>query len=316
MRSQSRWLAALLGLLWLGAVLTGCQSKADFSLKLSPKEGATFAVHSVVSQNMSQELMGQPMNISQNLVFDYEWKVTQVDSEGNVHLQVTYDHIAIEQTQNGQKVSYDSASDEPPPKFFTGVEAMIGKSFVMVLTPSGRLKEVQGLDALFQEVTEASGLDDVQKQAFHQALVETFGEDAVGEQIDALFGQYPSQPLSVGSTWEADAEHKALFPLKVHTTYTVEAREGQTVSIALKSVLQSDPEQQVDEGSRIFKLSYDLSGDQQGTMKVDLTQGMPIESHITQHLKGQLTVVNVDTGETLPVPMSMDSDIAITVTEK
>ncbi|NPA93452.1 MAG: hypothetical protein GXO56_07210 [Chloroflexi bacterium] len=314
MQRKTRWLAVFLSLALFGLVLSACQQSA--SLKLNLKVGDTFAVHSAVSQDMSQELMGQPMYIKQNLVFDYTWKVTDVDAEGNATIQVTYDHIAIEQTQNGQKVAYDSASDETPPKFFTGVDAMVGKSYTMVLAPTGKLKDVQGLEELFQEVTDATDLDDLQKKSFYQALVETFGEEAINEQVDMLFGQYGSAPLEVGATWEADTEYNALFPLQVHTQYTIKSLEDGKAVIALDATLKSDPEKIVDDASRIFKLSYELMGTQEGTMTVNTANGMPTESHVTQHLEGKLYVVNVDTGEKMPIPMSMDSDIQLSVTQK
>jgi len=57
-----------------------------------------------------------------------------------------------------------------------------------------------------------------------------------------------------------------------------------------------------------LELTYELGGEQQGTMQVDERSGWTISAEITQHLRGKVTMTDAS-GQTSSWPIVIDSTI-------
>jgi hypothetical protein len=314
-RAFRSWTGGVLALL-LMALLAAC-GPSTFTLRLHLKQGDVYKVTTVTKQHISQEIMGQKMSLDQKMTMEYRWEVTQVADNGNTTIKVTYTRVAMEQDQGGQKRAFDSASGQEPPDFFKGLDLLVGKSFSVEFTPQGEVVKIDGLDEMFRQVAEGVGFGDKEStDAFYKALTDSFGEDAITEQFKTAFGDYPHTPLKVGTTWTADAQLKVTFPLEVHATYTVKSWQDDQAVIAMEATLKSDATKRVTGQNPLFDVVYDLSGTQQGTLTVDVGTGLLRESQVTQHVEGQVLLVDPkskDNTDALPMPFSMDTNITTTV---
>ena len=314
-RSVRLWASGVLAV-FLMALLAAC-GPSTFTVRLHLKQGDVYKVTSVTKQHISQEIMGQKMSLDQKMTMEYRWEVTQVAENGDTTIKVTYTRVAMEQEQGGQKRTFDSASGQEPPDFFKGLDLMVGKSFSVTFTPRGKVVKISGLDAMFRQIAEGVGFGKQEDtDAFYKALVDSFGEDAITEQFETAFGNYPDTPLKVGSTWTADTRLKVTFPLDVHATYTVKSWQDNQAVIAMEATLKSDPTQRVSGQNPLFDVVYDLSGTQQGTLTLDVGTGLLRESQITQHVEGKVLLVDPkskDNTDALPMPFGMDTEITTTV---
>ncbi len=312
MKQHFRLLTALVLMLALAA----CKPK-DFTLRLHLKPGDTFHVTVTNNQKMNETLMGQQITLDQEVSMGYTWKVTAVDEQGNATITITYDRMAMKQTQNGQTTSYDSATDKQPPEFFKGMDAMIGKSFELVISPEGKMVEVKGLDEMFRQMAADAGMTDEEADAFVKGLSSAFGEDAVKSQLNAMFTYYPQQPLKTGSTWEDDATTNILVPLKMHNTYTVKSWEGNTAVIEVTSNFETNPDETQDNNSLfnndLFNITYDLTGNQSGAITVDIASGMLTNAKLEQHLEGKLLLQDPHSDLKIDLPLNADGTLTIEV---
>jgi len=311
MKRRLRILTAL-SILAFMLTLAACKPK-DFTLRLHLKTGDTFHVTTTTHQKMSETIMGQQMNLDQEITMGYTWEVTSVDDQGNATITITYDRVAMKQTQNGTTMAYDSDKDEQPPAFFKGMDAMVGKSFELVISPQGKVVEINGLDEMFRQMAADSGMAEEEANAFAEGLSNAFGEDAVQSQLDAMFSYYPQQPLKVGSTWEGDVTTKMLVPMDMHNTYTVKSWEDNTAVIEVSSTFETNPNETQQSGAE-FDIAYDLKGTQNGTLTVDTKTGMLSASKLEQHIEGKLVLQDPNSTLKLEVPLTADSTFTIEVT--
>ncbi len=317
-RSVRLWASGALAVV-LMALLAAC-GPSTFTLRLHLKQGDVYQVTSVTKQHIAQEIMGQKMTLDQKMTMEYRWEVAQVAGNGNATVKVTYTRIAMDQEQGGQKRAFDTASGQEPPDFFKGLDLLVGKSFSVEFTPQGKVVKIDGLDKMFRAVAEGVGFGDKEAtDAFYKALTDSFGEDAITEQFQTAFGNYPDAPLKVGSTWNADTRLKVTFPLDVHATYTVKSWQDNQAVIAMEATLKSDATRRVTGQNPLFDVIYDLTGTQQGTLTIDLGTGLLRESQVTQHVEGKVLLVDPkskDNTDALPMPFSMDTEITTTVAKQ
>ncbi len=301
------WLA----LLALSLALTGCGPR-EIVLQFAPQAGEVYQVDSVMEQDMTQSFGGQEMTISQRFEYGYTWAIREVSAEGNITVEVTYNHIATEQSFGDQAIAYDSAVDEAPPPELAGMDLMLGQSFTMVLSPRGQVLEINGLDEMYQAIVEASTLPEEQKAAFAQALEDSYGATALQEQFSSMLVPYDGQPLTEGHSWTIEQQLNGLVPVAIHTVYTVQGWDEETAQIAIASTLQSDPDKVTSLGG--YQVSYDMTGTQEGVFSVSLTDGVTREASLNQHLEGSMTISQGEAA--LPVPLVMDTVMTYRMTKK
>jgi len=300
----------------LSGLLTAC-GPSTFTLRLHFKRGDVFHVKMDTIQHMTQTIVGQDVKVNQQMVFEYTWEVADVNAAGDVTLKVTYDRLALRQEQNGEKRAYDSASGETPSDFFKGVDLLVGKSFIVVLAPDGKVQSLTGLKEMLRQVADETGLAKDEADAFYESLLGGFGDQAMTEQFNAFVNPYPQKPLKVGSTWESDVTLKVLFPLAVHNVYTVQDWQDNRVTLKVNSILQSNSDKTMMPTGSPFAVRYNIGGTQKGTIVVDVVTGLPRRSEIEQHLQGNILLFDPQknqgkTQSALTVPLSMDSTTIVT----
>ncbi len=292
-------------LIALLALLSACTPK-QFKIQLHLKPGTTYHITSKIHQHFVQEFMGQKQDITQEMEIGYTWKVVDVDTNGNATVEMTYDHIAISQKQGkATNLQYDSAKDKKPPKEFAGLNLLVGKKFSVVFTPNGTVKKVIGLDEMFKQMEKESGLQGEELKRYHQSLTQTLGEKTLKDQFASTFGPYGDTPRQVGSKWSSDITLNSFFPITVHTEYTVKSLKGDQVAIEFQGTLASDPEQLYK--LPMFNAKYDIKGTQQGTMSLNLKDGIPTEASVNQHMEGTIHLLDPTGSESIPLPVTVDT---------
>jgi len=155
--------------------MTGCAAKKE--MKVEPEPGLSLmyrmpedrALKYQMTNESTQNLkvMGQKIEIKTSKAYDFSIKSKGME-EGNHKLEFTIDSVAIniEGPQGGVPVD---------------VNAVVGKSFDMTLSPLGEELDLAGAKAIKYSMAQ--------------------GEQSIAPDFQIIFPNLPDKPMEIGATW-------------------------------------------------------------------------------------------------------------------
>jgi hypothetical protein len=278
-----------------GCALFGGSKAIELSLKLKP--GDVYSLETINDQYIQQTVMGSEQNIDQTIGYTYRQEIKSLTEDGNYQVQVTYDRVIFEQEGPMGNIAYDS--EDPPeqiPAPALGYAAMVDKSFELVMSPRGKVIDVSGVDAMldqiFDEVAEQQPLNPQMRESLKQQM----GEEGIKNNLGGLTNFYPDNPVKVGDHWQVVQDRAGMTALHLETDYVLAKVEDGVLSLGAKSeispVADAPPTQM---GS--MELSYALSGQQSGTLRVDQETGLLQVGSLVQNLSGDIKMTGGPAGE-------------------
>lgn len=321
-------------LLWLSLAVVaalarpaGAEDKLDLRLKL--KKGSVYRLKLTLDQQIvvtpataangeqsrprrRQPPAAQPpRNIEQVLSVNYTMTVENVDAEGAMTIQTRYDAVLFRRKGATGAVEYDSAKPpKQPPAAAQAFAVLPGLGFTMTLTADGTVKSVQGIDALIAEVIRRLELPQGPAKASTRTLLaEHFGEAAMKQNMQNLFALYPPRPVAAGESWTRKIVVSKGFPLVIDGTYRLKSRDGGVAEIEINAKLAPNADAApVEVGTG--KMTYDLSGSQRGSARVDEATGWTVSLKTEQDVSG---AIGFDTpGEqATSIPITMKSKVVL-----
>jgi hypothetical protein len=261
----------------LVAVLLCAPARAQdgkLELRLRLKQGETYRVRTTVDQRINQTTGPNQQATEQTIGLGYSVAVKEVDGAGNMKVTTRYDSILFRQKGPSGAVEYDSqAEGKQVPPAAKAFAALTGLEYGATLTPTGQVKAVEGLDAMLAEMVRKLELPDgPTKAAVQKVLAEQFGEDAMKRNVQSLFALYPEQPVAVGDSWQRKVVVTRGFPVIIEGAYTLKGRQDGIATVEVKAALSpNEAAGAVDLGTG--KMSYDLKGEQSGTVQIEESTG-------------------------------------------
>lgn len=273
--------------------------KLDLQLRL--EQGKTYGTKMVADQTITQTIQGQTQDIQQTIGMAYTYKVTKVESDGSALVDAVYEWILYSQDGPMGKSEYDSS--KPPatiPDAAVGYAALLGQGFSMKLTPLGEVADIQGVDAMLSSILDALNVPEGSaRDAVQETLEAQFGEEALAESFEKATAIYPDKSLSAGDSWSKRLTLATGMPMIIDNTWTLKSRKDGVAFVDVKSTIAPNPDAEPLEISGM-SVSYEVSGDQTGTLELDEATGWPLRSHMTQNLSGQISAA----GMTWPVTIT------------
>ncbi|HEX9675168.1 MAG TPA: DUF6263 family protein [Anaerolineales bacterium] len=278
-------------------------------LRMNLEPGELYRVRFRTEQLVTQSMQGQSFDTQQQIGYEYNYSVRSADAAGNTWVDVQYTWVHIEQETVVGSMFYDS--DNPPAEIPAGAEAfsaLVGSGFSMLITPQGKVLEVEGLEAMYEQMLQAIDFqDEAAEQQFRMTLEQQFGEEALKQQMNGASFEFPLGPIEIGESWTTTTELAVVMPMVIESTYTLRSVEGSQAELEMSSRVSSNANAgPVDFGT--FQIEYSVSGEQQGVVQVDLASGMT-NSQIQQTLSGEM--VMAAEGQTLTVPISIRSTVEV-----
>ena len=278
-------------------------------LRMNLEPGELYRVRFRTEQLVTQSMQGQSFDTNQQIGYEYNYSVRSADAAGNTWVDVQYTWVHIEQETILGSMFYDS--DNPPAEVPPGAQAfaaLVGSGFSMLITPQGKVLEVEGLEAMYAQMLQAIDFPDAAaEQQFRQTLEQQFGEEALKQQMSGASFEFPPEPIGIGESWTTTTELTVLMPMMIESKYTLRSVEGGLAELELSSTVNSSANAgPVDFGT--VQIEYSVSGEQQGIVQVDLASGMT-SSQIHQTLSGEM--VMAAEGQTLNVPISIRSTVEV-----
>jgi hypothetical protein len=288
------------------------------TLKLNLKKGDVFHYNMTTVQNISQSIKKQDINIKQTMTFDYLMDVKNIDAEGSYVIDATYDKIKISLNSMGSDESYDS-EDTTVTLSKTGkiYSCLKGATLGIVLTSSGKVTKVTGINKLIDKMIATMGIkDESMEKTMRTSLQSMVGEETMKQSFGNGFDIYPDGPVSVGSTWTKEMNMKIISSVTIKNEYKVTDIKDNLVNIDVKSTISTDPGAKGIE-MMSMTMNYKLKGSQKGNSEMEIGSGMVTKSTITQDISGTVSMSGLsDDGKDNSWPISILSTITITTDKR
>lgn len=247
---------------------------------------------------------GMKMEMKQNIMFNYDYKVTDVSDEDWIKIKVTYKRVKFSQIMPMMSVSFDS--ENPPeqiPPQAQAFNALAGLSFDLSFTRDGKKVEIEGLTDMMDQMVDKMNIPEEQKTMKKRQLKTMFGGKAFKNQIRQQIDVFPEEKVAVGDSWLKEVDAVASFPMHISTEYTLEKIEKEKVIVDISSDIKTLKNPDSDS---LPTPKAELSGEQNGKIEFDRKSGMVIESVFKQNIKGQMTLGNKKQ------PMAVKSKVTVT----
>lgn len=295
-------------LLMLG--LVSCTVDSRLNMKFTPKVGDVYHINIIMDQEIKQTVSGQDSTINQKLGFGFSLTAREADEAGNTWVDVKYEWVQLDQKSDMGNVVYDSRNptNEDNP-LATGFKVLVGKGYSMKISPDGEVLEVTGIDTMISDILKEIGVTDEQLIAqMEQQFKEKYSTDSLKEQAGNMVINFPDEPIEIGDSWTSTVSSSSLVPVNVETTYTLTSYENELATVNVVSVISQDAEG-AETNLGPYKVRYNLSGTQEGTITVDTKTGWSVNSTIDQAIAGDMTMIIND--QEILVPMSITSHVTV-----
>ena len=275
-------------------------SASNPSLRLNLTKGDQVKFSSASEQVITQTINGMEQVINQNQIYEYTIAVTENDANGNMVATVTFNRVATEIKMQGMEMKFDSNDESDAPLAnpqFQIFNAMVNQSVTTLISPLGKVLEVNGVDKMRDKMAGESNPQLAQ-------MVNSAITDASVKQIfEGVFIAFPAKKLKANDSWSENKSIENQFTLNTMCTYTVKAITNDEVNLSLSSTLATVPgNKSTVQG---MEVTYNLFGTINGTVTVDRAKGFVTESVLEQNINGSFSGDMM--GQKLDVPMTIHS---------
>src|SRR5690606_1188222 len=187
------------------AQIAGDSTKIDLHVNLTPGEIYSYSTSS--KQSITQEILGEKVEVNQEFVTDYKYLIESNDSN-SIKLKATYERIELFIDSPQDQIEYSSSQDNSDSRF-SMLNSLIGNSFYIFMNSNGKVYEVTGINELTKDL-------DLGK--FAQQLL-TDSALLISLNMDI----YPDDAIIMGESWnKTNTVEIANLKLKSDLTYTLE----------------------------------------------------------------------------------------------
>ena len=122
------------------------------------------------------------------------------------------------------------------------VGAMVGESFVIVVSPTGVVLKVEGVDRLMDKVLKTIPENPAFTAAM-QGMRNALSDESMKQTLSQGFERFPDGAVKIGESWggESAMNNSFLGKVRMTTTSTLTGVEGQVAKIARKLNVKYDP---------------------------------------------------------------------------
>jgi hypothetical protein len=186
------------------------------------------------------------MDLDTTIVYVVRSVVQDVAADGTATMEQVFESIRMDMKSPSFRTTYDSANKDAAagasPMNMIG--AMIGEAFVIVVSPTGVVQRVEGVDRLMEKLFKASSQNPAAAAAM-QAMRSGFSDESMKQMLSQGFPRFPDRAVKVGESWsgESTADYPLLGKMTTITTLTLTGVRGQIANIATKLNQKVDPAQ-------------------------------------------------------------------------
>ena len=290
--------------------------KIQYKLKFEP--GQKYYMRMTTEQKISQIVNGRRQSIDQSFGFGIDCDVEEVEANEDARIKYTYRWAKFRQRMpTGEETSYDSSKKvSPVPPAAQGFAAMLGEGFSIKITPQGRVKLVEGLKTMRNNIVKKLPYQGRTKELMIEALKQYLSEEGIKETTESSMAIYPDKPVGIGDSWNKTVVLSQGLSMIVEHKWTLKERNNGLAAIEVDSTIRPDPQAKpMDMGAA--KVRYALSGKQRGRIEMQESTGQIIRSEINQQMSGQMQMTGAGgQSQEMSIPMELEGVVTLEMTER
>jgi len=269
----------ILTCLFLGGYLflSSCNPEKTVDLKLNFKTGDKYLYTTQADQTIGYQGFSMNQKIIMEMIYS-----CNADSAGIKAIEATYSRIFMSATSPMGETEYDSKASGRDTAGMNMMDNLIGKSFVMNITPDGQIVKVSGLD----DIIASFNMDN--NPAAQQSMKKQLSDTAIRMMMQSSFDMYPGHKVKVGDTWNKK-QQTAISDININmeNTYTLKSVEKDKAILSVASDLNLPKTEMSTDAAQT---QMELSGRQEGTIELDIATGQVISSKIVSDIKGKMAM--------------------------
>jgi hypothetical protein len=269
----------------------------------------------MVEQHVTQTVMSQSQTIDINIGMGMKLDVLDVDATGNTRIRYTFTWCMAKQGGSMGALSYDSAQQAAAPAGAELLGALINQSYVVKLTSKGRVLDVNGVEQM-KAAVEKKMPPGAQAGPMSNLAGVFLDKEGVKETTENLMAVYPDKPVEPGQSWNEKKTLKTGFGRIEESKWTLQKQEAGVAILGLTSTLRSDPSAPPMD-TQGMKLRFDISGTEDGTIRIAEATGLIQMAQGRQQLKGEIKVGDSGQGQPMmAIPVVLDTTTKVEMSEK
>ena len=273
----------LLAILMIAFSFSAQAQKHSFHYNL--KKGDSFSHTTISDSKVSQEMMGQKMDIAMQTTMKVTFKVTDV-KDGLYTLDLTYTLLRIDQEVMGQKMLMSSVSSENTNPMFTEINnmlnAMMNIPVSFTLTKNGEVKDIKGAEKIQKAMIASLSNPD---SAIATQFLDQYNEKSIKTILDQSISLFsPNNPVGIGESWEKEM-------LINQVQIDIDATHKMTLLSVANNIATIKIETKIGKPDKTYTMEMNgmsikstIKGIQNGTIEIDLRTGWMKGADLKQDL--------------------------------
>ena len=271
------------------------------------KAGDQFKLERTVSQDITQEMMGQSQTMTNNTRMTYEFKVTEVSASGDMTMQVALVSCGMAMINPMGDMKYDSETDEAAPDFAKSLSASLNEVYTITLSQLGVISDIKVPEGLEEKVTKIlSDLAGSQMAVAASAAGAAVNADAFRLTMSGFFISFPDGGVQVKKPWEAEVKTNQIIAFNSKTKSELVKAGAEENEIKITSQITQDPSTAPMEMEGM-SISYQLMGASEGTLLLDAVTGLVKTNETVTSITGNIVVESTQLPEPMSIPMTVRS---------
>ena len=249
----------------------------------------------VKSSTLANSRTTQKFEMTQQMTFGYDMRVSSVDGFGAATIDTTFRSVKLQMLFPDGKMAYDSTRplkrpagkisplEEGEMVFGQLMGAFVGTPYRTKLSPNGEVWALEGLDKIANKMVKSVKLSDPRQQAEVQQIMAGMDKQMfnpeTAKKMAGTKGFYPQAPVRVGDKWNEVASLISLgVPTAMNTTYALQDRRNGIATLSLQGTIRSNSGQK--KGSQKSSIALDSSYTQKGFAKIEENTGWPLYNEV------------------------------------
>jgi hypothetical protein len=270
-------------------MIIGCAGP-KIDLKFNVEPGSVYNYSVITKQQISQTIQGKVVDMDQVIIMEYRYDVKEINDQGNTVLDIVYERIGYMQDGPLGNIDYKSWEDNKEiPLLARGFASLVDQGFTVEISPQGSVVSIKGTDKIIDKMIKDIDLpaSDELSGEIRRSMQNQFGDAALMETMKSMFSIYPGRPVGVGDSWQAKWNMSKGFPMILNNTWKIKEMNDTEVLVDVHTKVESNKEAILTQMGGM-KMSYDLSGEQSGSMVLDRTTGWCTKSQLDQTFEGTI----------------------------
>lgn len=273
-------------------------------IKLHLEKGQEYSINTEIKSIMTQELMGQKMDVNSESTQNVSYKVVNKNND-NYTLESQIIRIFQSTKAMGDNTEFSSDLENKENDLNKAFYNMTQEPFTIIVNSKGEAMDIKVDERYWEKIFKDIELPQgVNKDDLEAQLKASNGPENIKAGLSNIFAYIPPHPVALNDEWEVNSTSQSSMTLNTKGSYKLEAiHDGYYIISGTTNLSTPEGEGKMEQMG--MEMQQDIKGIQKSTFKVDAKTGWIIEGKVEQNLKGALKILpNSQVPDGMEIPLS------------